>query len=178
MIKFRFVKIAAMTHRFIILQGKIVGILLTYDGIDSLGVIRDWHAEHVTALLQSWCRHKEMPRFKCNTKIFRFVESDLFRTSVITKRHREFIAIHFLEKNGSCLKTRFLLVVIQKKHFLIQKKVSLVQVCFCSKSRSIRDDPYWTSRKNSLELIEQLSSMNEIYFSLGFLLREYWNMKR
>ena len=29
------------------------------------------------------------------------------------------------------------------------------------KVRSIRDDPYWTSRKNSLELIE-LSSINKV----------------
>ena len=47
-----------------------------------------------------------------------------------------------------------------EKNFL-KKKVTLVQVCFCSNSRSIRHDPYWTSRKNSLELIE-LSSMNEV----------------
>ena len=33
---------------------------------------------------------------------------------------------------------------------------------------SIRDDPYWTSRENSLELIE-LSSINIV--SLGFLLQ-------
>ena len=35
----------------------------------------------------------------------------------------------------------------------------LVQVSSCSNSGSIRDDPYWTSRENSLELIE-LSSIN------------------
>ena len=40
-------------------------------------------------------------------------------------------------------------------------KVSLVQVSFCSKTGSIRDDPYWTSRKNSLELIE-LSNINKV----------------
>ena len=40
-------------------------------------------------------------------------------------------------------------------------KVSLVQVSSCSKTGSIRDDPYWISRKNSLELIE-LSSMNKV----------------
>ena len=34
----------------------------------------------------------------------------------------------------------------------------------CSNTGSIRDDPYWTSRRNNLELIE-LSSINEI--SLG-----------
>ncbi len=33
-------------------------------------------------------------------------------------------------------------------------KVSLVYVSFCSNTRSIRDDLYWTSRKNSLELTE------------------------
>ena len=32
--------------------------------------------------------------------------------------------------------------------------ISLVQVSSCSNTGSIRDDPYWTSRKNSLELIE------------------------
>ena len=31
-------------------------------------------------------------------------------------------------------------------------KVSLVKASFCSNTGSIRDDPYWTSRKNSLEL--------------------------
>jgi hypothetical protein len=40
-------------------------------------------------------------------------------------------------------------------------KVSLVYVSFCSNTGSIRDDPYWTSRKNSLELIE-LSSINKV----------------
>ena len=37
---------------------------------------------------------------------------------------------------------------------------SLVYVSSCSNTGSIRDDPYWTSRKNSLELIE-LSSINK-----------------
>ena len=46
-------------------------------------------------------------------------------------------------------------------------KVSLVWVSFCSNTGSVRDDPYWTSRKNSLELIE-LSSINKV--GLGFLL--------
>ena len=32
--------------------------------------------------------------------------------------------------------------------------ISLVQVSSCSNAESIRDDSYWTSRKNSLELIE------------------------
>ena len=31
----------------------------------------------------------------------------------------------------------------------------------CNNTGSIRDDPYWTSRKNSLELIE-LSSKNKV----------------
>ena len=39
-------------------------------------------------------------------------------------------------------------------------KASSVQVSSCSNTGSIRDDPYWTSRKNSLELIE-LSSINK-----------------
>jgi hypothetical protein len=34
-------------------------------------------------------------------------------------------------------------------------------VSSCSNTGSIRDDPYWTSRKNSLELIE-LSSINKV----------------
>ena len=33
-------------------------------------------------------------------------------------------------------------------------KLSLVLISSCSNTGSIRDDPYWTSRKNSLELIE------------------------
>ena len=36
-------------------------------------------------------------------------------------------------------------------------KVSLVYVFSCINSGSIRDDPYWTSRKNNLELIELFS---------------------
>ena len=40
-------------------------------------------------------------------------------------------------------------------------KVSLVLVFSCSNTGSIRDDPYWTSRKNSLELIE-LSCINKV----------------
>ena len=40
-------------------------------------------------------------------------------------------------------------------------KVSLVKVSSCSYTGSIRDDPYWNSRKNSLELIE-LSSINKV----------------
>ena len=37
----------------------------------------------------------------------------------------------------------------------------LCLLSFCSNTGSIRDDPYWTSRKNSLELIE-LSSINKV----------------
>ena len=40
-------------------------------------------------------------------------------------------------------------------------KVSLVYVSSCSNTGSIRDDPYWTARKNSLEQIE-LSSINKV----------------
>jgi hypothetical protein len=43
----------------------------------------------------------------------------------------------------------------------LRTKVSLIKVSSCSKTGSIRDDPYWTSRKNNLELIE-LSSINKI----------------
>ena len=42
-------------------------------------------------------------------------------------------------------------------------KVSLVQVSSCSNTGSIRDDPYWTSRKSSLEMVE-LSSLNKVSF--------------
>ena len=40
-------------------------------------------------------------------------------------------------------------------------KVSLVYVSSCSNTGSIRDDPYWTSRETSLELIK-LSSINKV----------------
>ena len=40
-------------------------------------------------------------------------------------------------------------------------KVSLVYVSSCSNTGSIRDGSYWTSRENSLELIE-LSSINKV----------------
>ena len=40
----------------------------------------------------------------------------------------------------------------------------LLSISFCSNTGSIRDDPYWISRKNSVELIE-LSSINKV--SLG-----------
>ena len=40
-------------------------------------------------------------------------------------------------------------------------RVSLVYITSSSNTGSIRDDPYWTSRKNSLELIE-LSSINKV----------------
>ena len=43
----------------------------------------------------------------------------------------------------------------------INNKVSLVYVFSCSNTGLIRDDPYWTSRKTSLELIE-LSSINKV----------------
>jgi hypothetical protein len=43
----------------------------------------------------------------------------------------------------------------------LRTKVSLIKVSSCSKTGSIRDDPYWTSRKNSLELTE-LSSIKKL----------------
>ena len=45
--------------------------------------------------------------------------------------------------------------------YLTAKKVSLVYVRPCSNTGSIRDDSYWASRKNSLELIE-LSSIDKV----------------
>ena len=42
-----------------------------------------------------------------------------------------------------------------------KNKVSLVQDSSCSNTGSIRDDPYWTSRKNSFKMIE-LSSINNV----------------
>ena len=47
-----------------------------------------------------------------------------------------------------------------------QKWVYIETISCCSIG-SIRDDPFWTYRKNSLELIE-ISSINKV--SLGFLL--------
>ena len=40
-------------------------------------------------------------------------------------------------------------------------KVSLVWVSSCDNTGSVRDDFYWISKKNSLELIK-LSSINEV----------------
>ena len=40
-------------------------------------------------------------------------------------------------------------------------RVSLLRLSFCSNTGLIGDDPYWTSRKNSLELTEP-SSINEV----------------
>jgi hypothetical protein len=40
-------------------------------------------------------------------------------------------------------------------------KICLAYVSSCVNTGSIRDDPYWTSRKNSLEMIE-LSSINKV----------------
>jgi hypothetical protein len=48
-----------------------------------------------------------------------------------------------------------------------QKNLSLVYVPFWSNTGSIRDYPYWTSRKKGLELIE-LSSINKVSLVLGF----------
>ena len=43
----------------------------------------------------------------------------------------------------------------------LMQSVSFEEVSSCSNTGSIRDDPYWTSRKNSLELIEP-SSINKV----------------
>ncbi len=71
---------------------------------------------------------------------------------VVTSGQRENIA--------SIRKVRVLLI----HDLLLLAKVSLFRVLSRSNTVSIRDDPYWTSRKNSLELIE-LSSINKV--SLG-----------
>jgi hypothetical protein len=42
-----------------------------------------------------------------------------------------------------------------------QSKMTLTGPLYMSNTGSIRDDPYWTSRENSLELIE-LSSINKV----------------
>ena len=51
-------------------------------------------------------------------------------------------------------------------HVLYHRKVLVTinkfnEQSLCSNTGSVRDDPYWTSRKNSLELIE-LFSMNKV----------------
>ena len=48
-----------------------------------------------------------------------------------------------------------------KKSFQNEIFLVLCMFWFCTKTKSIRDDPNWTSRKNSLELIE-LSSINKV----------------
>ena len=53
------------------------------------------------------------------------------------------------------------------------KQRYLFQVSSCSNTGSIRDDLYWTSRKNSLELIE-LSSVTKVTIGLiQFILPSY-----
>jgi hypothetical protein len=42
-----------------------------------------------------------------------------------------------------------------------ERPLSKVRLGFCSNTESTRDDPYQTSRENSLELIE-LSSINKV----------------
>ena len=57
-------------------------------------------------------------------------------------------------------------------------KVSLVQVSCCSNTGSIRDDPYWTSRKNSLELIELSSVIYALTrFCLAGILEKAWRVR-
>ncbi len=58
------------------------------------------------------------------------------------------------------------LLDLKRKQFVTDRafsinKVSLAQVFSCGNTGSIRDDAYWTSRKNSLELTE-LSSINKV----------------
>ena len=49
----------------------------------------------------------------------------------------------------------------------IASSVKHLRVSFCSDTGSIRDDLYWNSKKNSLELIELSSTkkVNLVYFS-------------
>ena len=68
-----------------------------------------------------------------------------------TKQHT------FSNHSGSWWKTSLELIELSRRI----NKVTLVQVSSCSNTGSIRDYPYWTSRKNSLELIE-LSSTNKV----------------
>ena len=51
--------------------------------------------------------------------------------------------------------------VYYRKKQTSTNKVRLVWVPRFTNMGSIRDDPYWTARKNSLELIE-LSSINKV----------------
>ena len=68
----------------------------------------------------------------------------------------------------------------------LAKKAQADQVSSCGNTGPIRDDPYWTSRKNSLELIK-LSSINKA--SLGHQVSScsntgsirndpYWNSRK
>ena len=62
----------------------------------------------------------------------------------------------FLKYDENCA---HLNVIVSKDGFLLEMlEEQLEKASSCSKIGSIRDDPYWTSRQNSLELIE-LSSI-------------------
>jgi hypothetical protein len=66
------------------------------------------------------------------------------------------------------------LLILWREQFRTDRatiKIKLVKFKFCcSNTGSIRDDPHWTSRKNSSELIELSSVSNVSSSSLGFLL--------
>ena len=74
------------------------------------------------------------------------------RVMYLVSRTRKPKVLSTRDEKGKCLELIELYSV---------NKVSLVWVSSCSNTGSIRDDPYWSSRKNSLELIE-LSSINKI----------------
>jgi hypothetical protein len=66
-----------------------------------------------------------------------------FLTEKLTLEIRDFTSPYSI-----CLKNSLELIELSSIN-----KVSLVYVSFCRNTGSIRDDPYWTSRENSLELI-------------------------
>ena len=59
-----------------------------------------------------------------------------------------------------CSKLSCLIIISPQSH-VRRSVLSSAAISFCSNTGSIRDDPYWTSRENSLELIE-LSSVNKV----------------
>ena len=63
----------------------------------------------------------------------------------------------FYFRDYDLLNLQYVSLTVQNRKSIVS--LVLVQVSSCSNTGSIRDDPYWTSRKNSLELIE-LSSIN------------------
>ena len=58
------------------------------------------------------------------------------------------------------LRYRYMFVLVALK--LLFLEINVLDVFYlCSNTGSIRDDPYWTSRKNSLELIK-IPSINKV----------------